>query len=138
MKLTPPRQSETELHKSVARALDMLLLPPACFTCFPAGNVPLPPQFAAKLYLMGLKRGWPDFLVIHDGHVYGIELKAKGGALSKTKMVRTKRGTLKLVEGQSDVFPRLEAAGMRIAVCRSVDEVLAALQAWGVPLRRTS
>ena len=38
-------------------------------------------------------------------------------------------------ERPREVFPRLERAGMAIAVCRSVDEVLAALKAWGVRLR---
>ena len=87
MNLTLPRQSETELHKAVAKALTTLVLAPAEWSCFPAGNVPLPPQFAAKLYQMGLRRGWPDFLIVHGGRVYGIELKAKGGALSKTKKI---------------------------------------------------
>jgi hypothetical protein len=49
--------------------------------------------------------------------------------------VRTRRGAWREVIGQEETFPRLERAGMRIAVCRSVDEVLAALRAWGVPLR---
>jgi hypothetical protein len=39
------------------------------------------------------------------------------------------------VEGQADVFPRLQRAGMIIAICRSVDEVLWTLDGWGVPLR---
>ncbi|MGA9874535.1 MAG: hypothetical protein WBQ21_01875 [Solirubrobacteraceae bacterium] len=127
---------EDELHEAVARALDILVMPPAEWTTFPAGHAKLPPAVAAKLARLGLKRGIPDILVWHDGRSCGIELKRPGGVLSKTRMVRTKRrGALRLVEGQADVFPRLVAAGMRIAVCRSVDEVLAALRGWGVPLR---
>jgi hypothetical protein len=49
--------------------------------------------------------------------------------------VRTKRGGWRELTGQEDVFPRLEDAGMTIAVCRSVPEVLAILRAWGVPMR---
>ena len=47
----------------------------------------------------------------------------------------TNHGMLRYVEGQREVFPRLEAAGMRIATCGSVDGVLDQLTAWGVPLR---
>jgi hypothetical protein len=35
--------AEDDLHAAVARALDLLLLPPAEWTTFPAGSVPLPP-----------------------------------------------------------------------------------------------
>jgi hypothetical protein len=133
-RLSAPVAPEQDLHESVADALDKLLLPPAEWTTFPAGSVPLPPRFAAKLARMGLKRGWPDVLILH-GQVYGLELKRRGGRLSRTRLVRTRRGGLREVAGQEEVFPRLEAAGMTIGVCRSVDEVLALLAAWGVPLR---
>jgi hypothetical protein len=81
-----------------------------------------------------LKRGWPDVLVLH-GRLFGIELKRRDGVLSKTRLVRTRRGGLRQLDGQVDVFPRLAAAGMAIAVCRTVDEVLATLAGWQVPLR---
>jgi hypothetical protein len=133
-RLTAPVVAEEELHAAVARALDLLLLPPAMWTTFPAGAVPLPPQFAAKLARLGLHRGWPDLLVLH-GRLFGIELKRVGGGLSRTRVVRTRSGASRVLDGQVDVFPRLVAAGMLIAVCRSVDEVLAALATWQVPLR---
>lgn len=125
---------ETDLHESVANALDLLLLPPATWTTFPAGCVELTGQAAAKLARLGLKRGWPDVLVLH-GALHGIELKRVDGTLSRTRTVRTRRGSLRIVEGQRDTFPRLEAAGMKIAVCRSVDAVLVQLAAWNIPLR---
>jgi len=137
LRLTPPEPSETELHEAVVQAIDLLVLPPAMVNCFPAGHIPLPPAAAAALFRAGLKRGWPDLLVIHDARVFGIELKKPGCGLSKTRTVRSKRtGALRLVEGQADVHPRLEAAGMTIGLARSVDEVLALLRGWGVPLRR--
>jgi hypothetical protein len=40
-----------------------------------------------------------------------------------------------VLEGQTDVFPRLTAAGMKLATCDSVDAVLDTLVGWGVPLR---
>lgn len=136
--LRAPVVAEQPLHESVAKALDLLLLPPAQWTCFPAGSVPLPPQFAAKLQRMGLKRSWPDILLLHEG-LWGIELKRAGGKLSKTRTVRTLSGGLRLVTGQAETFPLLLAAGFRaIGVCTSVDAVLAQLAAWGVPMRRWS
>jgi hypothetical protein len=130
-------QPEDDLQADVADALRKLLLPPAQFSSFPAGHVKLTAAQAARLTRIGMARGWPDLLVIHR-LVYGIELKGPDGRLSKTRLVRTRRGSLRQLDGQEDVFPRLEAAGMAIAICRSVTEVLTALAGFGVPLRRWS
>jgi hypothetical protein len=125
---------EDALHCAVANLLDVMLLPPARWTTFPAGNVKLPPAAAAKLYRMGLKRGWPDILVVHTERIFGIELKTPTGTLSYSRIVRSRRGGPRFIEGQRDVFPLLREAGMRIAVCRSPDQVLSALCAWGIPV----
>ncbi len=134
-RLTAPVPPEDDLHETVAGALAALVLPPAEWTTFPAGHVELSGQAAAKLARLGLKRNWPDVLVLH-GALHGIELKRPGGRLSITRTVRTRRGRLRVVEGQREAFPRLEAAGMKLAVCESLDEVLAQLAAWGIPMRR--
>ena len=133
--LTPYIASEQDLHEAVAEALDRLLLPPAEWTCFPAGHVPLPARYAAKLARLGLKRNWPDLIVLHRG-IYGVELKRAGEGLSIARWVVNRRtGGRRYVEGQRETFPRLEAAGMQIAVCETVVAVLDALAGWGVPLR---
>jgi len=136
-RLLAPVVAEDALHATVAAALRVLVQLPACWTTFPAGSVPLPPQFAAKLARLGLQRGWPDVLVAHAGRIYGLELKRVGGKLSKTRTVRTRSGAPRVLEGQEDVFPRLRTAGMEIAVCTSLDDVLAALRGWGVPMVRS-
>ena len=133
-RLTAPITPEDDLHAAVADALDRLLMPPAEWTTFPAGHVPLPAQWAVKLARLGLKRNWPDILVLH-GPLHGIELKRIGEGLSRARWVRNRRGAPRYVEGQRELFPRLEGAGMRLAVCTSVVGVLDALAAWGVPLR---
>jgi hypothetical protein len=135
-KLTPPEPSKTQIHEAVAQALAILVLPPCEWSCFPAGHARLPPAAAAALYRAGLKRGWPDFIVIHDGKVFGIELKTRTGRLSRTRTVRTKRGALRVIEGQEDVHPRLAMTGMRIAVCTSVDAVIDTLRGWQIPVLR--
>ena len=134
--LRAPVAAETELHEAVASALDTLLMRPAQWGTYPAGSVPLPPQFAAKLQRMGLKRGWPDLLLFYRGRCFGIELKREGsGRLSQTRMVRRANGSLRVLDGQEEVFDRLGAAGMTIAVCTSVPEVVAQCRAWGLPVR---
>jgi hypothetical protein len=130
-------QPEVDLHEDVANSFAWHILPPAEWTTFPAGSVPLPPQFAAKLLRLGLKRGWPDILILHD-RMYGLELKRLGGQLSRTKIVRTRRGGWRELTGQEDQFPKLERAGMRIAVAHSVPEALAFLRGWGIPMRVTT
>jgi hypothetical protein len=134
-RLTSPVIPEQELHESVAALCRQLVAPPAVWAFYPAGGVQLAPFQAAKLARMGLQRGWPDFLFLHDGKLRGIELKANKGKLSKTRIGRTRSGAPRILEGQDEVFPRLEAAGMTIEIARSVDEVLSQLAAWGVPLR---
>lgn len=126
---------EDDTHEAVAKAMTMLLLPPAMWACYPAGHIKLPADAAAKLARRGLRRGFPDFLFWHAGRAFGIELKAEGGELSRTYLVRTARGGLVQRMGQRDVFPRLEEAGMTIAVCKGVPEVLATLRGWGIPVR---
>jgi hypothetical protein len=73
--------------------------------------------------------------VLYDW-LYGIEPKRRGAQLSKTRIVRTRRGSPRTLVGQADVFPQLIAAGMRdIVVCYSVEDAIAALERWRIPLR---
>jgi hypothetical protein len=134
-RLSPPVIPEQEFHENVARVFSWLIEPPATWAFYPAGAVKLPPAHAAKLTRMGLQRGWPDFLVLYH-RLYGIELKTVGGKLSKTRVARTKSGAPRILIGQVDRFPQLLAAGMAdIAVCHTIDEVVAAVTRWEVPLR---
>jgi hypothetical protein len=134
-RLTAPAPLERDIHKGCARALDLLLLPPAVWACYPAGATQLSAPQRARYAELGLKRGWPDLLILHGG-LYGIELKRRGGRVSKTTIVHTRRGSPRELLGQEDMFPRLIAAGMtEIVIAHSVDEVLGHLTRWGVPLR---
>lgn len=124
---------ESDLQEAAAELLDRILAPCVEWSAFPAGHVYLNAAAAAKLTRIGLKRSWPDLLILHRV-LHGIELKAGAGALSRTRLVRTRRlGRMRLVDGQREVFPRLEAAGAKIAVCRSLDEIMAQLRAWEIP-----
>ena len=135
-RLTSPIPLERDIHRDVARLLDIILLPPAMWFTYPAGASTLSRQQAARHSEVGLKRGLPDIWLLCNA-VYCIELKRpKTGALSKTRIVRTKRGGERIVLGQADVFPKLIAAGVKeIAICRSVEDVLHCLSRWQIPTR---
>jgi hypothetical protein len=127
---------EATFQEQVAQMADRLIAPPAVWCAYPAGMIELSAAQAAKLIRAGLRRGWPDFLLIHAGRIYGMELKKIGGKLSKTRTVRFPSGAPRILEGQEDVFPRLERAGMQpIAICRTIDEVERQWRAWRIPLR---
>ena len=131
-----PEPLELDIHERCADVLNALLMvPPAFWFTYPAGGVQLTPAQAARFSRIGLKRGLPDIWILYEG-VWCIELKRIGGQLSKTRIVRTRRGSPRILDGQADVFPRLIEAGVRrIAVCHSPEEMLAALERWGIPLR---
>jgi hypothetical protein len=133
----PPPPLEVDTHEACAEALRRLLMPPAIWACYPAGVIQLTPAQAARMARMGLQRGWPDLMIGHQG-LWGIELKRRGGSLSKTRVGRTRSGGPRTYEGQVEVFPRLIASGAfrDIAICTSVDEMLAQLARWEIPLRR--
>lgn len=135
LRLVAPEPDETTIHESVASFLDRCLRPPAAWFAYPAGHVQLSPAEVSRLARIGLKRGMPDLWIFH-GRVYCIELKRRGGQLSKTHIGRTKSGAPRVYVGQEETFPRLLATGAiaEIAVCHSIDEVLAQLRAWHVPL----
>ena len=128
---------EVDLQAQAADAFDKLLLPPAMWTAFPAGHLLLNGQQASRLRRIGLKPGWPDHLVLHLGDLIGIEWKKPGaGKLSKSGWGRTKRGKPRWIEGQTETFEKLTAAGMMGPyVCTSIDHAFHVLKAHGVPMR---
>jgi hypothetical protein len=136
-KLASVEPLEVDIQGTCAAALDRLLLPPAMWFAYPAGVIELNGPQMARLTRHGLKRGLPDIFILH-GRVYCIELKRRGGALSKTRLARTRRGSPRVLLGQEEIFPMLIGTGAvaAIAVCTSVDEMLAQLARWDVPLRR--
>lgn len=131
-----PVVPEVDTHAAIADALDTLLLPPAVWTTLPIGHVQLAPAQAARLARIGVHRGWFDILVVHRGTPIGLEIKRAGKGLSRDRVVGTRSGGTRVLEGQTTVFPRLIEAGIVIAQVETVDEALEALAGFGVPLRR--
>jgi hypothetical protein len=137
-KLTPPAApSEYETHCAVADMLAICLQPPAWFSTFPAfGYARLTPRQAAKLSRLHVQAGVCDILLWYQSATYGIEIKRAGtGRLSRDRAVRTRRGSLRIVPGQVETHERMTQAGVRVAVCTSVDDVMAALRCWQIPVR---
>lgn len=112
--------TENELHVSVANLLDWVLKPPAFWTTFPAGWGKFSGAMAQLLKRMGLKAGMPDILVFYAGECFGIELKT---------------GKNTLTPEQRATHAKLEAAGVLVTVCRSVEDVMIILANSRVPLR---
>jgi hypothetical protein len=135
-RLTMLEQPERDIHENCARVLDRLLLPPAMWFTYPAGAAQLSPQQQSRYSRVGLKRGLPDIWILHFG-VYCIELKRRGGTLSKSRIVHTKRGSPRELIGQREMFPKLLLTGTvrDIAICHNVEEMLRHLDQWGIPLR---
>jgi len=137
-RLTAPEPSERDIHEEVAKALDgpLGLMPPAFWCCYPAGHVKLSAPQAARLVRAGLKSGMPDILIWYRG-MFLIELKAYGGRLSKSRIVKTKTGALREVVGQEQRFKQLLDTGAVIdgAICSSVSGVLQQCQKWELPMR---
>jgi hypothetical protein len=103
--------------------------------CHPAGAVELSPAQVARYASLGLKRGMPDLFIFFEG-LWGIELKRRGGAPSKTRVVRTRRGSPRVLVGQEETFPALIASGgfQDIGIAHSVEEMLELCRYWEIPL----
>ena len=108
---------EERLHRAVADWLRAVLLFPAWFTTFPAGGGGR--VRGAKLKAMGLQPGMPDILVFAQCDVIGIELKVE----SVQSLA------------QQEVEMIFGICGFGYFVCRSIDDVEAALRLRGVRLR---
>lgn len=111
-------QPEQALQRQVAQFLAVALDGNSWFSSMPLGGGGR--LRGAILHGLGVKRGLPDMLVINDGRAIWLELKAAKGRVS---------------EGQQDCHAALSSARSPVAVCKSIDDVIAALVAAGVPLR---
>ena len=99
---------ERDLHNAMADFLDLKLLrSTATWTTIGHGGYKLNIGAARGLKRMGLKAGWPDIIVIHDGRPIFLELKAPGSYPT---------------ERQRNVHVALREAGAAVEVIRSLDE----------------
>lgn len=125
-RLTPPRAARKfrrnrEEDALQASAYEYLCraLPAGSFAFHPAnGGFRLPTE-AKRLKCFGVLPGAADLLIVHRRCLYAIELKSPKGVVSYAQL---------------DFETLCHRAGVPYAICRSLDQVEAALREWGVPL----
>lgn len=114
-------QAEFRFSCAVADFLKRSLPSTALWTHFPAGEARTAIT-GARLKRMGTQKGWADYLIVHDGRLIGLELKAPGGRISPE---------------QRAFGDALVANGFSWSIVRSLDEVETFLRGEGVPLKAT-
>lgn len=137
------KRPEEELHKTVAGFLWLSLPPTVVWTTIAHGaylgnemitvrggkQIPARVLRATRLKEMGVANGWPDILLLnHNPHAYaagfcrvfGLELKTATGSVSGD---------------QKSVHKAILSVGGIVYVCRSLDDVVAALAAEKITLR---
>lgn len=113
---------EDAIQQSIAELLEWVLPPEVAWSHFPAGGYALSRAAQARLYRLGLKRGYPDLMICYP--------------IRKTLWleVKTPRGVL--TRQQKDRHAQLQALGHTVVVVRKLDDALQALWTYGVPIRR--
>lgn len=112
------RISESALHKSVAQYLALRIRPPVIWTTLGHGGGGR--VRGAQLKAMGLRKGWPDILIMAPGPVVlGIELKRDDKKATQTPE-------------QVDIEMAFAECNAWYVVCRSLDAVKCALHFLGL------
>lgn len=116
----PPVVTEYELHLSVAKFLNHALTGNCFWFHSPNGGLRTASE-AGRFKKMGVTPGLPDIGVIDTGRITWLELKrAKGSTVSPA---------------QHHCHERLRQARSPVYVCKSLDDVEAALRDAGIPLK---
>jgi hypothetical protein len=107
---------ESVLHIAVANTLRDHALPEWQWTHVPSGEL-RDMRTAVKLKRMRVRRGWPDFILLPPtGRLHCLELKRQGAALT----------------AEQEAFQLWSIRfGVPHSVAFTIDEALAALDAWG-------
>jgi hypothetical protein len=93
------------------------------FAFHPANGGYRKPVEAAIMKGLGVVAGVPDVIVIHEGRVYGLELKAPGGRASAAQL---------------ETLAAMEAAGAYTCVAEGLDRALEVLERWRILRGRAS
>lgn len=110
------RVKEESLHRAVVELLQASARPGVEWSHFPAGEY-RPAVTGGRLKALGTKPGWPDIILVKDGHLYGLELKTEDGRLSPAQVA---------------AHEALAAAGATVAVAHGLDAAIAILRNWGL------
>lgn len=114
----PRQHPEADLQAQVCKFLTHALPKDAWFGAVPLGGGGR--IRGQQLKRTGSKAGTPDILVIHQGMAIWLELKAPKGPVS---------------DAQLYCHAQLRRAASAVYIVRSLDDTIAALTDFGVPLR---
>jgi hypothetical protein len=110
------RQSEQQIHRAVVQHLRQRGVPGLVWWHTPNGGERSKIE-GAIFKGMGLRAGVSDLVLVHDGRIFALELKAKGGRAS---------------EAQLDFLAGMESAGAFTALAEGLDRAIRTLEAWGL------
>ncbi len=116
------RQPEQQIQKAVFDHLKTRGAPGAFFWHPFSGGFRKPKE-AAIYKGLGAVAGLPDVLVLRQGHLFGLELKAEGGELSPA---------------QEQVLIKLREAGATATHAHGLDQAIRVLESWGLLRGRAS
>lgn len=114
----PRRHDEERLQRSIVQYARWALPQNAMLIAIPNGGK-RHDKAAARLVGMGVTAGAPDLQLWFRGQTLGIEVKLPGTYLSPS---------------QRQMHARMERCGINCIVVRSLDEFVAHMRAFGVPL----
>jgi hypothetical protein len=123
-----PRKNANPEHKLQVQVRQYLMtaLPPSIEWTANAAGVRVSIHAAKKMKAAGVRRGWPDIqFLFPDGVTRFVELKTPTGSLRPEQ--RDFRDRCLNIRPPVDIW----------ALCRSVEDVAAALAGWGVELRES-
>jgi hypothetical protein len=113
------RDLESPIQRAILEAI-WAGYPQVTVFAVPNGGYIMEPRIVAKLKWLGLLPGVPDLCLVWPGDWGMIEVKSEDGTLS---------------DAQRDLHPILRSLGVRLAICRSVADLIQTLTEWAVPTR---
>jgi hypothetical protein len=111
--------SEQRIQRAIVEHLTARPVPDLWWCHIPNGGFRTKTE-GAILNGLGLRKGAPDLLLMHDGKTFGLELKRVGG---------------KPTHDQIECLAAMERAGAVTAIAAGLDAAVGQLETWGL-LRR--
>ena len=109
---------EDDLQIAIVAYLRAVLKPPVWFTHIPAGGGG--EARGRRIKRLGYCAGTPDIMILDGGRAIFGEVKAAKGTLT---------------DSQRETIPMIKHARCPVDIWRSIDDVKASLERWGIPTR---
>lgn len=123
------RKEERRTQKAIAEFLDRVLPPEIPWTAINPNTMPLPVSVGKNHKDMGVKRHWPDILILWQRRAILLEAKRPADLVSKA-------GTA--TKEQRNLHDLLRGQGCIVAVVEGIDDVREILAVVGVPTREAA